>query len=657
MKNKIKYFLLIAVVVSAVAGCNKKFLEDMQSYDKFDESMFENEALTGFYIDRLYNYYFASYTSPTRTVVGLYNDDRRNLTEEVGGTVHNYINPNKTLKLASEADAYYGAALPASVTNNPYTRIRNANFLIEKIDVGRGAALPEAFRKTSKGQMFFLRALQYFDLVRIYGGVPIVLTVEQASAEDESLRVPRAKTSEVFTQIIKDLDSAVALLPMRWDAANYGRLSGAGALAMKSRVLLTAASPLYNTDWDNAGSDKWQKALDAGLAAETALTAAGYGTAINSAKEWAEVTFKNDNAFNGEALIVQLLSSSNTTSTAINNGWENALRPRDQNGAGGLAATKQMLDLFPLEDGRRPTTANGYVDTFFFEKRDPRFYRTFAFSGIKWGIKGNANRVSWFYRWRASATGTITFYANNQTNSPAVVRKMTNPGADSTAFNFSGTDIFDYRYGELLLNIAEAYAGKGDVANAVVYLGKIRKRVGIPAANNYGIGTLTGRYEALEACLYERRVELAYEGKRFWDMQRWMLYADDASIGDNTNSKLGIPALNGTSRQGYYWQGKTFGSDPLTAADRNIAIDPDASATAFAAEIDKLKNVYRSKLVMTPLDQAWDRDGTTPINILFRPNYYLSGLTATILSNNPWLQQTKGWMDYNGSEGTYDYRQ
>lgn len=660
MKNKISYLLFFVVVV-ATASCKKKFLEDMKSYDKYDESIFTNEVQTGWYIDRLYNYYFASYRNPTQTVVGLYNDDRRNITEEIGGTINNYINPNKTLQLATEADSYYSGttgALPASITNNPYTRIRNANFLIEKID-GVGQALPEAFRKTARGQMYFFRALQYFDLVRIYGGVPIVTEVQKASAADESIKLPRAKTSEVFDQIIKDFDSAAALLPMKWATAgtDYGRFTGAAALAMKSRVLLTAASPLFNTDWDNPGNERWQKALIASLAAETALTANGFGNAINSAKDWAEVTFKNDNAFNGEAIMAILLSNTTTTSAGINSGWENSVRPKDHNGSGGISAPKGMLDLFPLADGSRPTEANGYVDTFFFENRDPRFYRTFAFSGSKWGIKNNANKATWLYRWRPSATGNPAYFGNNQVSSPAVVRKMSNPNADSTAFAFSGTDIFEYRYGELLLNIAECYAAKGDIGNCITYLSKIRQRVGIPAANNYGIGSLADRYAALEACLYERRVELAYEGKRFWDIQRWMLYADDAASGDDTNAKLGIPVINGTNRTGYYWQSKTFtGSNPLTATDRNILIDPDNAAT-FATEIAKLKTLYQGKLVMTPLDQAMDRDGTTPVNILFRQNYYLSGLTATILSNNPWLLQTTGWKDYNGSMGTFNYKQ
>ena len=654
MKNKILY-LFAFISLLATVGCSKKFLEEMKSYDKYDESIFTNETQTGWYIDRMYNYYFVNYRNPLFTVVGLYNDSRSKMTEEVGGTVSNYINPNMTLQLASEGDGYYGTSVGTGVTNNPYTRIRFANFLIEKIEtVGKG--LPETFRKTAKGQMYFFRALQYFDLVRVYGGVPIVTSVQQASSTDESIRIPRSTSSECFAQIVSDLDSAALLLPMVWDApsTNYGRLTAAGALAIKSRVLLTAASPLFNAGWDNPGNERWQKALDAGLDAETKLTTAGYGLYGSTAKDWAEMTYKQDNSFNKEAIMVMLTSTELTSSTGYNNGWENAVRPNDYKGGGGIAAPKEMLDLFPLADGSRPTVANGYVDTFFFANREPRFYRTFAFSGSKWGIKSNANKSTWFYRWRASANGNSTYYANNQTNTPAVVFKMSNPAADSTGFNYSGTDIFEYRYAELLLNIAECYAAKGDIGNAVTYLGKIRKRVGIPANNNYGIGTPANRYAAIEACLYERRVELAYEGKRFWDIQRWMLY--DNADGMNTCQKLGVAPINGTKRSGFYWQAKNYtSSDPLTAADRAILIDPDAAN--FSTQIQKLKDVYTSKFVMTPLDQEWDRVSNVPVTIMFRPNYYLSGLPAGLLANNPWLVQTKGWLDYSGAAGSFDFRQ
>jgi hypothetical protein len=654
MKNKILFWFL-SIVLLAMAGCSKKFLEDTQPYNQYGEDqVFSNETLAGWYIDRVYNYFFVSYNNPLKQVIGLYNDNRSRMTEEIGGSIINYINPNLTLQLPSDADTYYGTT-SSSVTNNPYTRIRFCNDIIKKMDEPITANLSASFRQSAKGQMYFLRAWQYFDLVRVYGGVPIITTVQNSSTTDESIKVPRSTSSECFTQIAKDLDSAAALLPMTWTSSstNYGRLTAAGALAMKSRVLLTAASPLYNKDWDNTGNQKWQTALQASLDAEIKLTAANYGLYGSSAKDWAAMTYQSNNK---EALIVFQFSTSSTSSAGYNNTWENSLRPTGYGGSSsGISATKEMLDLFPLANGLRPTAGNGYIDTFFFENRDPRFYRTFEFSGEKWSIKGNANKTTWFYRWKPSATGNATYYGNNQTNSPAIVRKMSNPAADSTGYAYSNTSIFEYRYAELLLNIAECYAATGDINNAVVYLGKIRARVGIPSANNYGIGTPANKYAAIANCLYERRVELAYEGKRFWDVQRWMLY-DNTDKSGNSVQKLGLTPINGTARNGYYWQAINYtGTDPLTAADRNILIDPDASD--FNTQIAALKNLYRNKFVMTPLDKPWDQVSNTAVNILFRPNYYLSGLAVSPLSSNPWLLQTTGWLDYSGGQGTFDYQQ
>jgi hypothetical protein len=672
MKHKIIYILACIAIIGA--ACKKSFLEEMKPFDKYGEDqVFTNEVLTGQYIDRLYNYYFAGYKSPVQYegINGAFDDSKTKNTEEIGGTVSSYINPNKTLINASDADAYYGAALSGSVVNNPYTRIRFCNLLLEKIDAV-GTDLSPAFKAVAKGQMFFLRGLQYFYLVRAYGGVPIVLKVQDASITNEAIRTPRSTATEVFKQIASDFDSAALLLPAIWTTltSNYGRPTSGAALAMKSRALLTAASPLFNSDWDNAGSPKWQAALDAGLQAETALTAAGFGLYGSNAKEWSEMTWISDGVPSGnpiggnrEGIFVLLLSTTNTSSVGYNSSWENTIRPSDYKGGGGIAAPKAMLDLFPLQDGRRPTQANGYVDTFFFEKRDPRFYRTFQFSGEKWGSKASPNRTTFFYRWRPNATGTPIYYGGNNTTSPAIVRKMSNPTADTTALAFSGTDIFEYRYAELLLNIAECYAAKGDIGNCLTYLGKIRARVGIANVNNYGIGNLATKYAAIEACLYERRVELAYEGKRYWDIQRWLLYdgVSSTNTSANTTTKLGLTPINGTNRTGYYWQTLSFGTgtgnttDPITAADRAILIDPDAAD--FNTQIDKLKTFYKNKLVMTPLDNALDRDGTTPVNILYRPNYYLSGLSGSVLSFNPWLLQNIGWLDYNGAPGTFNSTQ
>jgi hypothetical protein len=654
-KIKILCFLFLAAVL--VTSCKQKFLEDMKSYDKFDESIFTNEVQTGWFIDRMYYDYFSAYKSPTVTVVGLYNNTRTQMTEEWGGAIPNQINPQKTLENANDADNYYGDPLSTGIKNNPYSRIRNCNFLLLKIDE-KGKALSGSFRTGARGQAFFLRGLQYFDLVRVYGGVPIVTTVEDASPYNENIKHPRAKTSEVFAQIVKDFDSAAALLPQNWDAGtNYGRFTKGAALAMKSRVLLTVASPLFNPDWDNSGSDRWQKALDAGLAAETELTASGYGLYGSSAKDWSQMWFSNDKSpGNKEAIIIRMLSSSDAASGVESNGWERTVRVTKQSGSGGVAAPKEMLDLFPLANGSRPVIGTNYNDTFFFMNRDPRFYRTFAFSGAKWPTSENKNDTVWLYRWK---NGSKTYYSDgNNVVSPAVVRKMSDPAASTASLAFSGTDIFEYRYAELLLNIAECYAAKGDIGNCLTYLGKIRARVGIPSANNYGIGTLATKYEAIEACLYERRVELAYEGKRFWDIQRWMLYNDDAAAGNTTCMKLGIAPINGTARTGEHWQYKTnapSAADPLLNARSTVFVDPDAST--FQTQLNNLKTFFQNNFTIAPPDKPMDNISGQPVLITFRQNYYISGLKNNILSANPWLEQTIGWKDDSGVPGTFNYRQ
>jgi hypothetical protein len=660
--NKKKIIYILSSLALLATGCSKQFLSDLKSYNQFDESIFTNDAQSQLFINAMYYNYYNTYNKPTATLVGLYDDSKTKMTEEMGGTVADRINPTKTLDGTNSADydGYFGV-VAASPQNVPYTRIRNCNFFLQKVDE-LGKNLSASFKAAARGQVYFFRALQYYDLVRTYGGVPIVLKAGELG--DSSIQVPRSTSTQVFAQIIQDLDSAIALLPTRgmpnaWvDGTDYGKLTGGAALAEKSRVLLTAASPLFNSDWDNTGNARWQAALAVSLKAETDLTTQGYGLYGTSGKDWSEMTFKNDNAFNKEAIMVQLTSSGTISGSQVNNSWENSIRLRDVAGSGdGVSAPKEMLDLFPMADGSRPIASGAnknYVDTFFFENRDPRFYRTFAFSGVKWPHKANPSKVVWIYRWKKDATQTTgIYYANIAANSPAVVRKFSNPAADSTIFTYSGTDIFEYRYAELLLNIAECYAATGNIASAVTYLGKIRQRVGLPSANNYGIGNLTTKYQALEAVLYERRVELAYEGKRFWDVHRWMLYDNTAG---STSSKLGTTPLNGTSRNGYYWQSLVLNNtDPLTAADRaSISIDPDAWGTAaFNTQIANLKTLYRAKFTRAPLDKPWDAVNSAQTSILFRPNYYLSGINSSIISTNTWITQTTNWKDASGIMGSF----
>ncbi len=665
-KNKIIYFAPLMILLLVSVACSTDFLEDMKDYGSYDESIFTSETEMGWYIDNIFYDFYSGYNSPIKMLVGNYSDDKTKMTEEVGGTVSDYINPQKNSGLDGEipssfGSSYYGSTLSTSAKNEPYNRIRDCNYLLENIEEKGGSSLSSDFIKEAKGQMYYLRGIQYFDLMRTYGGVPIVTTVMDAQSEDAEL--PRSTTGEVVDQIIADLDSAATYLPTSWDNDNFGRPTKGAALAQKSRVLLTYASPLFNPDWDNTSNSRWAAALQAGLAAEAELTADGYGLYGSSAKDW-EKMFTIDNSFCSEAICVQLCSSA--TSDAINNGWETAIRVSSQGGSGGLEAPKEMIDLFPMADGSRPTAANGYDDFLFFKNRDPRFYRTFAFSGCQWGHSANSTSTVWTYQFKNAAGKNTYNSGNNDMQSPAFVRKMTNTSADSTSFKYSSTDIFEYRYAELLLNIAECYAAQGNITQCISYLGQIRARVGIPSANNYGIGTLSDKYAAIEACLYERHVELAYEGKRFWDIQRWMLYNDTTitysngtTITNNTCAMLGLEPINGTCRTSHYLQvtsgtGEKVADDPLASARKAYSININSST--LQSDLNALGNFYTNNFKLVDPSKAWDNVSGTAVNIDWKQSYYVFGFGSSILTNNTWLDQTQGWQDAYSSDGTYDFQ-
>lgn len=657
MKTKFNIYITLSLVLVLSASCSDSFLEEKKNYGSYDDTFYQTQERVQNYVDNQYYDFYNAYKSPTAAVVGSYTDTYTKMTEELGGT-QDLINPGKTFFRSDDASAYYGAKIGTGIVNSPYNRIRECNNLLEDIDV-KGANLDKTFRDQAKGQMYYMRAMQYYDLMRTYGPVPLATTVQNAAADNPAIQLPRAKVSEVVDQIVKDLDLAATLLPKEWPGA-YGRFTRGAALAQKSRVLLTYASPLFNKNWDGS-NERWDAALKAGLAAEAQLTQDGYGLYGNSAKQW-EAMFLIDNSFCSEAITVQLCGTG-ITSTAINNSWEKATRLVSQGGvSGGTPAPKEMIDLFPMADGKRPTAANGYNDFTFFVNRDPRFYRTFAFSGVKWGYKENVNPVLWTYRWLDASSKIGYADGNTSGSSPAFVRKMTNPTASNTTnYQFSGTDIFEYRYAELLLNIAECYAALGQTGNTLVYLGRIRNRVGIPSANNYGIGTLADKYAAIEAVLYERRVELAYEGKRYWDVQRWMLYDNEtlAGVSGGTVSKLRLTPINGTQRTGNYLQYKNTApitSDPISAAARAaVVVDPDAAN--FQTQLTALATFYNNNFIRTALITPLDNFSGLPVKIKFNPNYYIMGLNTTALTQNPWLLQTIGWNDISGGAGTLNYQE
>lgn len=669
--KKIKKILYIGALSMcfSLSGCSDSFL-DMTNYGSYED--FDSPTRLNWYVAGLYDRYFHGYNDPRETLVGSW-QNRSNLTEEAWGVSTKLDGENTQASTVSDLNGsfmngYFGKKLDTKDNPNAYSRIRQCNVLLQEVD-GLKNVSDEA-KRHAKGQVLFLRAMQLFDLVRTYGPVPIVTEVINAEITDNGY--PRSSVTKCIEQVVKDLDAAAGLLPDRWPNAkvDYGRLTRIGALAYKSRVLLTYASPVFNKDWNNPQNQRWALALDAAKIARAEAENAGYGLdECTDAAGWEKMMGVNDNIYstNKEALIIKQ-NSKDDTGYSEHNGWEKSIRLTSQGGNGGVSVPMGLIDLFPMADGTQPTeavkVANGSME--FILNRDPRFYRTFGFSGIKWGSKENAEDIVWAYQWFTKEPTPEEYSTSgsdeNKINSLCFVRKMSNAALPEDDLDLSNTTIYEYRFAELVLNLAECYAATGNAAEAIKCIGEIRGRVGIPSTNNYGLGTVNERYQAIAACLRERQIELAFEGKRSWDMWRWLLYdggqEETLKLSTvNTCTALGFIPMNGTHRDTKILAVKDYigDADPLAEQRTELGADPDSPE--FQTQLKKISDFYKTNFyfanTLTPVD-ADSNDGQ--VNLKWMGNYYINGLDKTILDNNEWLGQTIGWGDQNQNAGTISFQ-
>lgn len=635
-------------------------MEEKRDLSGVNEEVFKDPVLAQAYVDFVYGLFMPPANSQALMWDLAANGTAfTNTTDELAGETNwnrvwvNISNNN------AHALPYFGANVSTSIGNNTWTRMKQINIFLGEIDKH---GLPEDLRKNLKGQLLFWRAYQYFDLVRLYGGVPLVLEAQNPIAgSGDVLEVPRSKTSECISQISKDLDLAISMLPGKWDAANWGRITSGAAAAFKGRVLLTWASPLFNRTDDRA---RWTKAYEANLAAKTLLEANGFGLfktgGTANANAWGNMWFQ-ENA-NPEAVLVFGFNNIVSDQTQRWNGWEQAARPRSVLGGGSISPTKQMVDAFPMRDGKMAGQSTyAYDQNKFYKNRDPRFYKTFAYNGSLFPFQNNGTARVWTYRWYASATEvnpsrtTETLGANA---SGIYLSKATSPSASNVSGNFStsGTDKMEIRFAEVVLNLAESAIGADKLTEGLDGIKAIRDRAGVENKDGaYGLSGVVSRDQLFAAVINERKVEFAYEGKRFHDLRRWMLFNNDFG----TVSRLGMQPLEGTRRTGYFIGVKiATGSKYVGAANADPLIKPvnggapvinrDSSVTNFDAYLDYL---YDRHFTVTEKN---DLDPTTN-NWVFRwyNEYYFFGLPQSIHSSSPYLEQTKGWNGFNGA-GTFD---
>lgn len=499
----------------------------------------------------------------------------------------------------------YGQLTENSVNYWPYDDIRDINTLITEIDKG---TLTAADKKQLKGQAFFFRAWRYFEMVKRYGGVPLILEPQRLT---DDLLVTRSSTTATFQQIVADLDSAIAYMPAvsATSGDNNGRVHKGAAMAVKGRVLLYYASPQFDPTQTQAG--RWQAAYDANKAAKTFLSTQGFGLFSSFGGLWFQ-------EMNKEAIFVHRYQYLASNSASFHN-WSASTRPLDvsQGATGGNRPALGIINAFPMKDGKAINDASSaytYDASYFWKNRDPRFKETIVYNGSLWeiGVSGpQTGRIQWTYVGSEQNSPTLTgFY----------MRKAVDPTQSSIqAFN-SSTDWIELRYAELLLNLAEAANELNKPDEAYTELKAIRARAGIDPGpgNMYGLAAGMSKTQMREAILLERQVEFAFEGKRFWDLRRLRLF----------ESKL-----NGTRRYGYTVELK------IPVAQWNTLRNSMSSQDLINHLDQNYSTYFENKL--RPLDTQFD--------INWKPEYYFFAIPQQHIQLNSKLEQTKGW-----SGGTFD---
>lgn len=355
----------------------------------------------------------------------------------------------------------------------------------------------------------FLRAYFHFELLKRYGPIPIVTSTLSINGNYEN--TPRPTMKEVVDFIAKECDIAADTLELTpWRNVNdaFGRATKGAALALKSRLLLYAASPLYVDFGDTNEANKptdiamWKSAADA---AKAVIDLNQYELASSYAD-----LFKNDFQ-NKEYIFVRRY--------AANSDFEKSNFPVSFGGKGGTNPSQNLVDDYEMLDGTPFDWNDPAKAAQPFENRDARLGATILMNMAPFKGKKVAT-----YPEGADASPNP-----NATKTGYYLRKFLNEDVNIQTGGSSGGHVVPlFRLAEIYLNYAEAL-NECDPTNPdiALYLNKVRNRASLP-----NVSALS--QEQMRAVIqHERRVELAFEEHRSWDVRRWKI----------ASSTLGTPLM------------------------------------------------------------------------------------------------------------------
>jgi hypothetical protein len=424
-----------------------------------------------------------------------------------------------------------------------YTAIRQAVTFINHIDevplmmTFTNGTDTLSMNRAWKAEARFLKALFYFELVKRYGGVPILR--DDAPYElGEDMELPRQSFEYCIKYIVDELDvikdSLRRVENLNLTAEGHVATQGA-ALALKSRVLLYAASPLFNerpieannplVGYTDYKPERWKEAADAAryfIDAYNKTTPRIYSLTgnIGSTLKGFQTTFLDyygsGSGLNKNSEVIFFHQGEQGTGIEKANGPIGFTGTNQSNGR--TSPTQNLVDAFPMLDGKPiGESAYTYNPQSPYEKRDPRLDYTVMHNGTAWlGVPLQTYNGGVHNPGKAAQTTKTSYY----------LRKfMGNFAAASSYSNVLHTWVM-FRYAEILLNFAEAEnesAGPtSEVYDAIIAL---RTRAQIEAGTNrlYGLKADMTQDEMREVIRNERRIELAFEEHRYWDIRRWRI--------------------------------------------------------------------------------------------------------------------------------------
>ncbi len=399
-------------------------------------------------------------------------------------------------EMSSMSNGSYLPQANSELWTNSYTGIRATNYLLTKAAAsGLGSQIDRWV-----GEALFFRAYHYWNLVKTYGGVPLITTVLDVTSPE--VYTPRATQQEVIDFIIADLDNAVPKLlkQSRLSSAEMGRVTQGAALALKARAAL------YQGTWRKYHAEGSPTAmLAAAISAAEQLIASNeydlytdHGT--DSSYKFLFILQGDDSK---EVILARRYYAGRATHNWTRELWFNYMIP-----------TKKLADMYLCKDGLPITISPqfaGYdsLATTEFKNRDPRMAMTFIVPG------SDVYKESGFLPVFPGFSGTTA------TRTGYMLRKFLDETAE--AAHFAGQyDFKEFRYGEVLLILAEAlFERDGVISDADLdrTIGALRRRVGMPTLTNAGVST--NGLDMLTEIRRERTVELAFEGFRRDDLRRW----------------------------------------------------------------------------------------------------------------------------------------